>query len=1520
MTTTIEAMARLKIRLLGPPQFVLDGEPITGFESDKVRALLAYLAVEANRPHRREALAALLWPESSTQAAKDNLRQALSNLRAAIGDRAATEGGGATGSRTATGDQDAATPFLLISRQTMQFDPHSDHWLDVSAFDELARGSRAGAPGLDRLRQARLERAVKAYRGEFLEGFTLGNSIAFEEWALFARERLHRLALDVLYHLTDAFLERGKYAPAQVYAQRQVELEPWREEAHRQLMRVLALGGQRSAALAQYETCRRIMVEKLGVEPAEETTALYGQILDGALFAQSSVSATPSPPAFPVPPPPCPYRGLFAFREQDAPFFFGRQAFTRRLIETVRRQPLVAVVGPSGSGKSSVAFAGLLPHLRREEQWAIADCRPGGQPFHALAVALAPLLGPQSSETERLAEIEKLAQALEGEDLSLGDIVERILAVQQRHGVSHLLLVVDQFEELYTLCLEEEICRRFVDELLAATDTAFVDSPLHVILTLRADFMGRALTHRPFADGLQNAIMILGPMSRQELSEAIENPAKLQGVAFEAGLMTRILDDVAGEPGNLPLLQFALASLWERQAGGQLTHAAYEAVGRVEGALTAHAERVYANLSPAEQEGVRRILVQMVRPGEGTEDTRRVATRAELGKNDWTLAQRLADARLAVTDRDESTGQEMVEVVHEALIRGWDRLRAWMNADRAFRAWQERMRAALRQWQASDEDAGALLRGLLLVEAENWMAERGADLGAAGRAFIQASLDAREARRAQDAARLAREAELERRDRKRLRALVVVLAVATVVALGLTLFAFHQREVAKREAAISQSLNLSTSAQVALAEGNTDLALALALAANQIDVAPPQAQLMLAEAAYAPGTRRRFVGHTAPVEDVAILPGCGNSLSAGCLALSASADATLILWDLETGRALRRFEGHTDVVHDVALLPAGDRAISASADGTLILWDLETGERLRTFTGHEDAVWSVAISPDGRTALSGAADGSLLLWNLEIGEPLYRLAGHEGAVYSVAISPDGRQALSGSADRGVILWDLETGEVRHEMAGVADTVAGSQEAIGHYDSVWGVAFRPDGRTALSVSQDEFAILWDLETGQLATRFDTNIGLFSLAMSRDGHTALLGTLDNRVLLLDLESGQLVLQLRGHTARVLAVALTPDCGNPLSAGYLALSGSATGALRLWNLYNGAEMRRIAYTDPLDPAAAAVAVSPDGRLGMTALWTGEISLWDYASGEEIHRLRGHTEMAFGGVLFFPDRRRAVSGAGDIFAASSDNSVRVWDVESGEELLRLEGHTDKVWDIDVSADGRFVASGSHDGSLRLWNLDSGESRVLLDVYPQAVRSVAFGPDGRFLVAGLAKGQSSNPDYSLRLLEVETGREVRRLAGHQELVGDVAFSPDGKLILSGSNEIAILWDAASGVEVHRLIGHAASVVAIAFSPDGRLAVSGAVDSSLLLWDVDAGVALRRYVGFTKPIVGVAFVPDGHSFFVAADDGAVHEYHVDTTQDDLLAWIAANRYVPELTCQQRARYRIEPLYEEGDTP
>lgn len=449
---------------------------------------------------------------------------------------------------------------------------------------------------------------------------------------------------------------------------------------------------------------------------------------------------------------PCPYRGLSAFREQDALFFFGREIFIKKLVEAVQQQPLTAVLGASGSGKSSIVFAGLVSELRPQRNWIIAHLRPGSDPFRALATALLPLYEIDLDRTDQLVRIPKLANYLREGALSLSDIANNIIQTQanvDRHQQSlpalssaslpRLLLVIDQFEELYTLSTDVQIHHRFLDILLDTLQQ--IQPSLHFLFTLRADFLGQVLSHRPLADALQNADLKLGPMSHQELELVIENPAKKLGVAFEAGLVKRILDDVGQEPGNLPLLEFALTLLWERQNYGWLTHQAYEAIGRAKGALTHYADAVYNNLSPAEQERTRRVFVQLVRPGEGTEDTRRVAMQSELEVN-WSLVQYLATARLVVTNQN-AEGLETAEIVHEALIQGWSRLRQWMTTDRTFRTWQERLRGALRQWQTTGKDGGALLRGVLLAEAEGWLTERERDLSSQEVEFIKSSLLAR---------------------------------------------------------------------------------------------------------------------------------------------------------------------------------------------------------------------------------------------------------------------------------------------------------------------------------------------------------------------------------------------------------------------------------------------------------------------------------------------------------------------------------------------------------------------------------------------------------------------------------------------------------------------------------------------------------------------------------------------------------------------------------------------------------
>lgn len=1458
----------LEIAALGPLRIKLDGTPTDDLTSSKAEALLVYLACRGTS-QPREAVAELLWPERTREQALTNLRVTLSRLRRVL------------------------APYLTTNRQTVGMDPESDYRLDVT---ELEAGITAyRSIRADRQRSHddtdRLARTLALYRGEFLEGFYLPDSPGFDEWVLMERERLHLLVTDATQELATLYLELEDYPAGIQQARRLVTLDPLREAGYRLLMRALARNGQRSAALRQYEICEQILADELGVTPAPTTRALYDQI-------RTEPAPPPEvPPTKPVAPmPPSPYRGLNAFGEADAGFFFGRDAFTRRLMQAVPHHPVVAVVGPSGSGKSSVVFAGLVPQLHRPAgtaSWVTAAFRPGSRPFYRLTTALIDLLEPDTSEATRVIEARKLADAMAAGELYLRDVTHRIL--QRQPSATRVLLIVDQFEELYTLCPDTEVRRQFLDTLLSTiiVPGATRQAPQSddgagctLVLTLRADFLEQALAYRPVADALQDAMLILGPMTRMELHRAIEQPAAQQDVTFEAGLVERILRETGTEPGRLPLLQFALTSLWDHQEDGVLPHAAYEAIGGVSEALTRHADGVYGSLNGEERIIARRVLLQLVRPGDGTDDTRRVATRAEIGERGWEVVRRLADARLVVTDRT-AEGDETVEIVHEALIHDWDRLRGWLDEDRAFRLWQERLRGALQGWEASGRDPRALLRGIPLNEAERWFTERGEDLTVSERDFVAASLEARDQRHEEEEARRAREAELVQRSRNRLRALVAVLTVAMIVALSLMLFALRQNTIAQAAAARSQSLALATGAQVALQDHNADLALALALEANRLADPPAQAQLMLSEAAYTPGTVRRFTGHDGPVQDVVLLPD-------GERALSASADDTLHLWSLDSGETLRRFVGHTDDVFQVTIHPEGRRALSASADGSLALWDLESGEMLRRFTGHDAPVRAVTFGPEGEMALSGAGDGSLILWDLETGEVRRRLSGHTNAILSVAIAGDGRTALSSSADQTLILWDLAAGTIRRRFTG-------------HTDWVTDAALTPDGRHALSASEDTTMVLWNLETGQVVRRFPyETAGLLSLDVGPNGDTALATSLDSTIVLWDLETGQKRTHFLGHTGRVFDVEFATD-------GRSALSAAEDGTLRLWRLQNGAEQRRLRY----EAGASSIGINAQGTLAATGLANGEISVWDVATGVERQRLRGHTDRVFGGVQFLPDGETLLSASGEIFDVSHDNTLRAWNLETGEELYRLEGHTNNVWDLDVSSDGRYALSSSRDGTARLWDLES-QREVRRYETALILNSVAFGPDGGMALIGTGRelpGGDEQADYSIRLWDLETGEERDRLSGHAGSVMDIAVGPDGRRALSaGLDGLVLLWDLETKEVLRRLTGHSAGAFSVAFSPDGRTAISGGFDRTLILWDLETGAMVRRFAGHGDVITDVAFTPDGQSVIAAGGrDRTVRVWRIDATQEALMTWIEGNRFVPDLTCEQRRRYRIEPL-------
>jgi signal transduction histidine kinase len=436
-----------------------------------------------------------------------------------------------------------------------------------------------------------------------------------------------------------------------------------------------------------------------------------------------------------------PYRGLSAFSEKDAPFFYGREMAVNLLASTVLQYPrFVAVIGSSGSGKSSLISAGLIPKLlKSDSNWVIAKCRPGSNPFNELASVLLSLTRTKKTASSRIDEIGKLADSLKANKVNIHRVLEKSL--KSATNGKHLLLVIDQFEELYTQCSDTGVRYTFLDKLVALATEPIQNTnfSLTIVVVLRADFLEQVLGYRSLGNVFNSSpTPMLSPMSSEELEMAIINPARKQKIEFEGGLSTRILYDVGEEPGNLPLLEFALTLLWDRQELGKLTFKAYDALGKVQGALTHYAEFIYSTLNSDEQELARQIFVQLIEPGE--KDTRRLATKIELGEKKWELVQKLATSRMLVTSLDH-TGQPIVEIVHEALIQNWRRLQTWMNEDREFRVWQEQFRDRLHQWESRRRDSRALLDGLAFDEAERWYAKRGSDFSQIESEFFLLSLE-----------------------------------------------------------------------------------------------------------------------------------------------------------------------------------------------------------------------------------------------------------------------------------------------------------------------------------------------------------------------------------------------------------------------------------------------------------------------------------------------------------------------------------------------------------------------------------------------------------------------------------------------------------------------------------------------------------------------------------------------------------------------------------------------------------
>jgi WD40 repeat protein len=1157
-----------------------------------------------------------------------------------------------------------------------------------------------------------------------------------------------------------------------------------------------------------------------------------------------------------------PYRGLFAFRPEHAPFFFGRETFTQTLMQAVESRRLVAVLGASGSGKSSVVFAGLVPALlnRPGDPWLFTTFRPGDDPFHNLASALLPLYETDlTSKTAQLGASRDLATSLLEGRYPLADVFKLIRQARPDH---RLLLIADQFEELYTLSPEATLRQQFLKVLLAALDAPETG---HLVLTLRADFLGQALLYRPLADALQNTDLKLGPMTQAELAEAIEKPAARQGVVFEKNLIKRLLDDVGEEEGSLPLLEFALTELWQHQQRHSLTHVAYDEIDEVKGALSRHADKAYRRLTPTEQAEAHRVFVQLVNPGAGTEDTRRLATRTEL-EQDWALVAKLASERLVVTNQVKQQ-QDTVEVVHEALIRHWQQLRLWMAEDRTFRAWQERLRFAMAQWQTSREEE-ALLRGSQLAEARGWLTERPADLSQGEKTYIEASL--------------AQQYRQERNGRLLLAGAVVAAVVMTLLAV-FSLFQWQDAnrlrtsaeaerdKAAKAEAeAIDQKAAAEQNEAVAkatlrdllsinaynLVEQNPQMALLLALESQNITKTQVAADALARAPYFYPPLEAILQGHAKPVLSVAWNP-------AGTQLASASSDHTIMIWDAASRQRLATLTGHKDWVWKVAWSPDGNQVASASDDVTLKIWDV-TGQTPRvTLKEANLPAQSLAWRPDGKQLAAGYREGQLLIWDLTSSPPTtVTLAGHTAAIYSVAWSPDGTRLASASKDKTVIVWNLTV------------SPPFSITLAAHNGPVRSVAWRPDGLQLASAAEDRTIIIWDMSPRQrmwVLLQGHTDI-VFDVAWSRDGTRLASASFDKTVIIWDAVSRRPERYLRDHSDIVWSVAWRPD-------GAKLASASTDKTIMMWDV----EPRQNTTLREHTASVLSAAWSPDGAKLASASVDQTVIIRSADFKQRPRILEGHKDWVLD-LSWSPDSSQLAS-------ASFDRSVIIWNALTGKVFARLDDHPDKLWSVAWSPDGSFIAAGAADNTLTIWDAistqvierfkDNGTGRLL---------SLAWSSDSRFLATGADDGTiivRKAGDWS-RVISLK----------HPGNIFSLAWSPDGKNLASGSSEsTTIIWETARWSQVASLPGHSGKILDLAWNKEGTLLASAAggdeADNKIIVWDIAKKLTLVTLKGHTQWIWSVGWSPDGSLFTSASDDATIQVLKTKYLQPPC-AWLSRN--------------------------
>ncbi len=1140
-----------------------------------------------------------------------------------------------------------------------------------------------------------------------------------------------------------------------------------------------------------------------------------------------------------------PYPGLRPFEAADAAVFFGRGPEVSRLFEllqpTLQRGPgrFVTIVGPSGSGKSSLLRAGLLPRMERlGARWVVLPpLRPGSDPTARLAAVLGEAFAASGDERSRA----DVAAALQRGPEGLADLAGQLAELSADPGSErrNVLVVVDQTEELLTFSGPYEQ-QAFLSLLVGALRRE--RSPLWVVATVRSEFLSTAPERAGLAEAIDDPLVV-EPLSRSRLSEVIAGPARRAGLEFEPGLVERMVEDTAGGDA-LPLLAYTLGELYDRVGPeGRITSADYEGVGGVVGALDKRADQVLDELTRhGVGAAVMPTLLKLAAVERRGEPTRRRVERRDLAAEERLIIDAFVEARLLTSsgsssDRDGSEGT--VDVAHEALLRQWPPLRTAIDEAHEWLERRSELDRLAADWEQSGRDESFLLRGGRLAVFDRWAGEREQELGPLERCFLDSSREL-----------AARESETVRRSNRRLRILAGGLAAFLVIALVAGAVAWQRNQEAQTQA------RLALAWQQGQWEANADRLVdsqphtailaglhALSIAPDD-DAAQPAAGLVTALARVTHASRTLY-GHTEQAQGVAFS-------SDGRLLASGSSDGTVRIWDPAIGQERTAPLMHGGEVFGVAFTPDDRLLASGGLDGRVRMWDPVSGTAHGVTMEHGAEVWGVAFSPDGRVLASGGGDGQVRMWDTASQQPHGApLTGVNGAVYGLAFSSASAVAAAGE-DGVVYLWDARSEQLEHEL-------------MGHQSQVFTVAFSPDGGTLASGDREGSIRLWDARTGEalgaplpdqpqevrglafspdgqllassnsngtatlwsVATRQPTGQAFIGhtkevqgLAFSPEGRALATAGWDSTVRVWEVAETPSVSQVyRGHVGEVHDVAVSPD-------GRMLATASADGTARLWDLES---TRQHGPAMPHDAVVTSVAFSPDGRILASVSEDGVLKLWEPQNGEPLGApVVVAEEMVLHDVIFSPDGR-------SLAVAAADGSVQLWNVGSRQRMGKpLAGHDGEVSAIAFSPDGARIASAGTDTMVVIWDVAAGRPNgEPLAAHGAPVYSVAFSPDGRVLASGGDEG-------NVLLWDPETGAQLgEALSGHTEFVNGVAFSSDGRSLAStGSDGTVRVWDVASRrLRTVPLSGHGADVMGVAFTPDGEFVASASWDATARLWN-----------------------------------------------------------------------------------